>query len=661
MRAFIVRPFGTKPDKQGKTVDFEAVEHELISPALQRLGIEGRTTMEIAAAGNIREDMFRLLIAADIVIADISIHNANAFYELGIRHALRPRRTFMIRCRADETVFDLATDRYLEYDREKPADCLEALVSGLRQTIDSERTDSPIFLLLPKLQAQSFQTLVPVPVDFREAVDRAAKERHLGDLRLLAAESRGYEWESVGLRLIGRAQFDLEAYAGARVTWEAMREVDGDGDLEANTLLATIYERLGKVIDSNQAVARALASSDLSAPGRAELLSLTARNAKKRWLADWRDLPVAERMPAAMRSAHLDAAIKAYGDGFAADRNHFYSGLNALALLSVAADLATALPEVWQERFDSEADAAAELRARRTRCPQLAAAVALALDSASSASRCAGVGDEWAEVSAADLRLLTSQRPAFVASGYRQAVANAGDQVVTSARRQLELYHQLGVFTANVEAALQAFPPPAATTADAAEPRALLFTGHMVDGPGRATPRFPPACEPVARQAIRDALAAELARSGGKLGGIAGGANGGDLLFHEVCAELGITSQLFLALPPEQFVTESVAQGGPAWVERFYQACDRLRPRVLATSKELPRWLRGKPRYDIWRRNSMWMLHNALALGRDRLTLIALWDGQSGDGPGGTADLVAEARARGATVIVLDTKKLFGL
>ena len=292
MRAFIVRPFGMKLDKQGQPIDFEAVERELIAPALHRLGIEGRTTIEIAAAGNIREDMFRLLIAADVVIADISIYNANVFYELGIRHALRPRRTYLIRCRADETVFDLATDRYLEYDRERPANCREPLIEGLSQTLGNERTDSPVFLLLPELQAQPFDRLVPVPLDFQEAVDLATTGRQLGDLRLLAAEVRGFPWERAGLRLIGRAQFQLNANPGARVTWEAVREVVGDTDPEANTRLATIYQRLGDLTRSDQAVARALADKRVSASDRAELLALTASNAKTSWLPDWRNHPV---------------------------------------------------------------------------------------------------------------------------------------------------------------------------------------------------------------------------------------------------------------------------------------------------------------------------------------------------------------------------------
>src|SRR5690242_16454289 len=117
MRAFIVRPFGVKQDRKGTSVDFDAVESDLLDPALKELGFEGRTTLEIAKTGGIREDMFRLLVTADLVLADISIHNANVFYELGIRHALRERGTYLIRCRADDAVFDLQGERYLEYDR----------------------------------------------------------------------------------------------------------------------------------------------------------------------------------------------------------------------------------------------------------------------------------------------------------------------------------------------------------------------------------------------------------------------------------------------------------------------------------------------------------------------------------------------------------------
>src|SRR5689334_19180568 len=98
MRAFIVRPFGSQPDAAGRDIDFDEVERALIAPALRILDYEGSTTQEITRAGNIRVDMFRMLVTADVVVADMSIHNANVFYELGIRHALRDKRTFLIKC-----------------------------------------------------------------------------------------------------------------------------------------------------------------------------------------------------------------------------------------------------------------------------------------------------------------------------------------------------------------------------------------------------------------------------------------------------------------------------------------------------------------------------------------------------------------------------------
>ena len=102
------------------------VEEKLIAPALEPAGIEGRTTGEITRQGNIREDMFRLLVLSDIVIADVSIYNANVFYELGIRHGLRDRHTLLIRAKGskDKYPFDLQTDRYFQYDPAEPAEKL---------------------------------------------------------------------------------------------------------------------------------------------------------------------------------------------------------------------------------------------------------------------------------------------------------------------------------------------------------------------------------------------------------------------------------------------------------------------------------------------------------------------------------------------------------
>ncbi|MGZ4866121.1 MAG: hypothetical protein ACXV7C_02790, partial [Candidatus Angelobacter sp.] len=62
----------------------------------------------------------------------------------------------------------------------------------------------------------------------------------------------------------------------------------------------------------------------------------------------------------------------------------------------------------------------------------------------------------------------------------------------------------------------------------------------------------------------------------------------------------------------------------------------------------------------VWERSNLWMLHNALWYGAENVTLIALWDGQGEDGPGGTKHMVETADTSGAQTIIIDTKELFG-
>jgi hypothetical protein len=187
--------------------------------------------------------------------------------------------------------------------------------------------------------------------------------------------------------------------------------------------------------------------------------------------------------------------------------------------------------------------------------------------------------------------------------------------------------------------------------------RTLLFTGHMVDAPDRPKPRFPPAAEPEARRMIHDAVARECAVEPGKLTGVAGGACGSDILFHEICQELGMESELYLAIPPEHFIEVSVRHGGPRWIERFFRLVETLPTRVLANTSKLPSWV-SHENYSIWQRNNLWTLFSALALDAAKLTLIALWDEGPSDGPGGTEDLVRQVQSRGHEVQRLPAEAL---
>ena len=666
---FIVTPFGLK-----NGIDFSRVEQELIQPALKAVGFTGGTTGEIIKQGNIRTDMFQKLLVADLVIADISIHNANAFYELGARHAFREKRTVLIRCgkeslppeaKLDEVPFDLKTDRYFEYDLNNLTDSRAKLIEVLKGTIASQDRDSPIFQLLPKLEEYDPEVFLAVPLDFHEAVECAAEAGQAGDLSLFAEEANSFEWAIAGLRLVGNTLFQMKRPKLSRVVWERVRERNPQ-DLEANLLLGTIYQRLDKLILSDQALVRALNSPKIDPSERAEAHALRGRNAKQRWQESWFGATPETQRDEALRSKFLDESWEQYHQGFEEDQNHFYSGLNALAMLTVLTELADELPRVWQERFDDEADAAAELTKLKQKRQRLAGAVECSLEATRQRLTREGQQDPWLDASAADLRCLVGSRPERVATAYRNAITGLKAFNLDSIRNQLLLYRRLGLLNANVDAAL-ALPTwgtsAASVPKQALPPHVILFTGHRIDVPGRKDARFPAEKEAVARERIKQKLVERLDQIKGSAPiGLSGAASGGDILFLEICKELEIPTELYLALPPDAFCAASVEDAGPQWEKRFYdQVAAHPNFRTLAESDQLPEWLRMKPNYDLWKRNNLWMLHNAIAIADRNITLVALWNRQGGDGPGGTEDMVRQVERLQARTIIIDTRKEFGL
>ena len=632
MRAFIIRPFGTK-----EGINFDRVEAELIDPALTALDVTGRTTGEILQAGNIRTDMFQQLLVADLVIADISINNANAFYELGIRHALRDGHTFLLRAKTREPVpFDLLTDRYLAYDPDNPNLVLAPLVQALRSTVAGQRTDSPVFLALPGLETQEQSRFTPVPPAFSEELNLAAARKQRERLALLGIEALGFTWETAGLRAVGRKQFDSKYLADACSTWESVLEIHPN-DIEANTLLGTVYQRLGDLEKSNTALRRVIAQPNVAPAQLAEAYALLGRNLKQLWQDEWKQAPPQDRRRCAFESPLLLDAYQQYQKAYLQDLNAYYPGINALGLLTVYLDLAG--PEA-DPRLRAEA-------------PPLTAGVGLSLEAAQARQ---GDADIWLKITGADLRLFTAATASEAVTAYRAALRDAPPFAKESAARQLEFYRDLGVMPDKVQAVLAAIAaPPAQPRTSSGPDHVILFTGHRIDSPGRPAPRFPAACEAKARAAIQSALRQIRDGAPARLFGVAGAACGGDILFHEVCRESGIETQVCLAMPREQYIQASVL---PDWVERFHRVVGDGEVATLADDGKLPLWLTDKPSYTVWQRNNLWELCTALAFDARRLTLIALWDGQKGDGPGGTEHMVEIARKRGAEVQILDVRQL---
>src|SRR4029450_1864408 len=262
MRAFVIRGFGEKAG-----VDFDWVHQELIEPALTRVGLEGGTTGLIIEAGNIRADVIHELVMADVVIADVSIHNANVFYELGIRHAVRNRATVLIRARIDDVPFDLKGERYLSYDQTAPGDEVPRLVQTLRETLANERIDSPGFQYVPSLAEGSRAALLEIPRDLAEDIDQAREGKWAGDLRLIAEEVVGLRFEEAALRSVAQASAYIGDDDGAREAWEKIRAAHPD-DFQANRALSDVYRRLGNPVASDQAIERALSGVGLGTRDR---------------------------------------------------------------------------------------------------------------------------------------------------------------------------------------------------------------------------------------------------------------------------------------------------------------------------------------------------------------------------------------------------------
>ncbi len=646
LNAFIVRPFGRKSFylKAGVStarlaaaaamvtllpkavdapqlveVDFDLVQRRLIEPALALIGTRGKTAAADIAAGNIREDMFNRLLTADLVLADVSIHNPNVFYELGIRQAFRERHTFVLRSDLSDYPFDLQTDRYFAYDLTELATApereVERLVDALRATIASSEPDSPVFRLLPTLVSEERGRFIVVPEEFREEVERARSRRQREVLSVLAVECEGSLWEVEGLRLVGRAQFESNFVDGARQTWETIANRYPD-DVEANTSLSTIYQRQNEPTRSQQSLARVSRSKMLSVGRQSELRALEGRNLKEAWVASWdrpprdgdkdKDKALAHRQHAALLSPLLQLAADAFFDAFKLDLNNSYAGLNALTLLLIQTELAHNHFEEWEAIQGRPGEGRRELTERQETIHLLIAALKLAVESDRERLGRTGQVDPWFNLLESAVMCIVSSKPSYVERLFEKAVHFAPINAGESIRRSLELSRALdiqgsdrpepktevGTIHQNVERAMTVLRKEnEALGASKAVRRILLFVGLRIDGAGgdSATPElaaqgggrggaFPASQERAVAALIREAIKHELEKGDVALA-IAAGANGGDILFHEqlhaVMSETGMASgtgplvRLCLAMPRPAYVGQYVAPAGGSWVERF--------------------------------------------------------------------------------------------
>jgi hypothetical protein len=180
----------------------------------------------------------------------------------------------------------------------------------------------------------------------------------------------------------------------------------------------------------------------------------------------------------------------------------------------------------------------------------------------------------------------------------------------------------------------------------------FLFSGHMIDAADRHTPRFPPNKVCVAAVAIANTLA-EIGTERGDLA-ICGGACGGDLLFAEACLAQDMALELYIPFDEPTFLANSVDFADADWHDRYLAAKSRATLHVMPD--ELGPLPTGENPYE---RNNRWMLESAARFGSEKIAFISLWNGQGGDGPGGSHHFMEEARRKTGRIYWLDTRKLW--
>lgn len=109
----MISPIGEE-GSETRTRSDQILKHIITEPVSQ-LGYEVIRADKISEPGIITTQIIEYIVDAELVIADLTDHNPNVFYELAIRHAMRKPLVQMIR-KGDIIPFDVAATRVIQFD-----------------------------------------------------------------------------------------------------------------------------------------------------------------------------------------------------------------------------------------------------------------------------------------------------------------------------------------------------------------------------------------------------------------------------------------------------------------------------------------------------------------------------------------------------------------
>ena len=332
---FVLMPFGRKPGPGGGVIDFDAVYAQLIAPAIADADLDPLRADEEQAGGIIHKPMFERLILCEYAVADLTSANANVFYELGLRHAVKPASTVLLFAVGGTLPFDVTPLRALPY--KLGADGQPAEVAADRAALSKRLTaardmtnDSPVFELV-----EGFPDIKRLKTDvFRDRVDYSRQMKE----RLAAARKQGADAVRAVAQDIGNIA-DAEAgvvvdlflsYRAVKAWDDMIALVPNMSRPLANTTmvqeqLGLALNRFGRREDAERVLTELIATRGPSS----ETCGILGRVYKDRWEAA---LTAGDTFTA---RGLLDKAIATYLQGFESDWRDAYPGVNAVTLMEL--------------------------------------------------------------------------------------------------------------------------------------------------------------------------------------------------------------------------------------------------------------------------------------------------------------------------------------
>jgi hypothetical protein len=336
---FVLMPFGKKPDATGSMVDFDAVYRDLIKPAIADAGLDPLRADEEMTGGIIHKPMFERLILCEYAVADLTTANANVFYELGVRHAVRPGTTVLMFAEGGRLPFDVSLLRALPYrlnadgnpgnvaaDRE----ALKQRLAEAHETAGDPAKDSPVYQLIENYpdvdhtKTDVFRDQVRYSAELKERLARARKEG-ADALRALEKELEPVSDTEAGVVI------DLFLSYRSVKAWQDMVKLVKKmsrplaGTVMVQEQLALALNRAGEGEEAENVLNDLLKRRGPSS----ETHGILGRVYKDRWEA------ALQRGDKALARGLLNKAIETYLRGFEADWRDAYPGVNAVTLMEL--------------------------------------------------------------------------------------------------------------------------------------------------------------------------------------------------------------------------------------------------------------------------------------------------------------------------------------